>query len=148
MNAQISGNTTTCQEPQNLALDKTILVIDDDEEVCAYIQKHLEDSGFQVVTTTSSKKGLALAKELQPYAITLDLLMPERDGWEVLNALKSDPDTARIPVIIVSVSDERDNGRCTRGLRLYSQAGEPGAFAGFAADGCTWKTQKNRAGGG
>ncbi len=110
LNGNTNGTGHACAQPRSIALDKTILVIDDDTEVCAFIQKNLEKSGFHVVTTTSSEEGLALAKELKPYAVTLDLLMPGRDGWEMLNELKSDPSTARIPVIIISVSDERDTG--------------------------------------
>ena len=91
-------------------LEKTILIIDDEKEVCGLMQMHLEQAGFNVVSTTSPEKGVELARQLKPYAITLDLLMPEQDGWEVINKLKADPETAGIPVIIVSVSDERDTG--------------------------------------
>jgi CheY-like chemotaxis protein len=53
---------------------------------------------------------LARARELHPYAVTLDIKLPSRDGWSVLNELKSDPETADIPVIVLSVANEREKG--------------------------------------
>jgi len=63
-----------------------------------------------MVGAASGEDGLRLAKELRPAAITLDVLMPEMDGWAVLTALKSDPELARIPVIIASFDDEKNMG--------------------------------------
>ena len=72
----------------------TILVIDDDAEACEIIRRFLEKDGLNVVTAFSGEQGLRLAHEIQPAAITLDVMMPDMDGWSVLRALKADPGTA------------------------------------------------------
>jgi len=87
-----------------------ILVIDDDPEVCEIIGRYLKKDGFCVVTATSGEQGLRLAHELQPTAITLDVMMPEMDGWSVLRALKADPALRRIPVIMLTMIDDRTRG--------------------------------------
>jgi len=76
----------------------TILVIDDDAEASEIIRRFLEKDGFYVVTAPSGEQGLRLAHEIHPTAITLDIMMPEMDGWSVLRALKADPATQSIPV--------------------------------------------------
>lgn len=84
-----------------------ILVIDDDEAVRSMMRRSLISEGYQVVTATDGEEGLKLAKEKKPSAITLDIVMPILDGWEVLSRLKSDPETESIPVIMVSVMADR-----------------------------------------
>ncbi len=91
-------------------LKLTVLVIDDEPEVCNLLKGHLNKAGYDVVTANSGREGIRLAKEVHPFAITLDILMPEMDGWEVLRHLKSSPDTVHIPVVIVSVSSDRTTG--------------------------------------
>jgi len=87
-----------------------ILVIDDDPEACEIIERYLVKDGFCVVTATSGEQGLRLAHELQPAAITLDVMMPEMDGWSVLRALKADPVLRKIPVIMLTMIDDRTRG--------------------------------------
>lgn len=87
-----------------------MLVIDDDPEAREALRKHLQGDGYDVVVAADGREGLRLARELKPFAITLDVLMPELDGWEVLRGLKAAPETARIPVIIVSITDDRATG--------------------------------------
>jgi len=84
---------------RDVAPGSTILVIDDDEEACEIIERFLVKDGFNVVTANSGKQGLQLAHELQPAAITLDVMMPSMDGWTVLRTLKADPELHNIPVI-------------------------------------------------
>ncbi len=88
----------------------TILVIDDDPEASDIIRRFLEKDGFNVVTASSGEQGLRLAHECRPNAITLDVMMPEMDGWTVLRALKADPVLRPIPVIMVSMIDDRTRG--------------------------------------
>jgi len=88
----------------------TILVIDDDPEACEIIERNLMKDGFNVVTATSGEQGLRFAHELQPDAITLDVMMPDMDGWSVLRALKADPVLRNIPVIMLSMIDDRKRG--------------------------------------
>ncbi len=87
-----------------------VLVIDDDATARELISNHLKADGFSVVTAEGGMEGLKLAKELQPTAITLDVMMPDLDGWSVLAALRQNPELADIPVIMVSIVDEHRRG--------------------------------------
>ena len=89
---------------------KTILVIDDDSTTHDLVRRFLERKGFSVTTAKSGIEGIELAKELQPKAITLDVMMPGMDGWSVLTALKAHPRTANIPVIMMSMVDDQNLG--------------------------------------
>jgi signal transduction histidine kinase/CheY-like chemotaxis protein len=90
--------------------DNTVLVIDDDAEACEIIQRFLEKDDFNVVTALSGEQGLRLAHDVHPTAITLDVMMPEMDGWSVLRALKADPELRAIPVIMLSMINDRKRG--------------------------------------
>jgi CheY-like chemotaxis protein len=87
-----------------------ILVIDDDQTVCEVMARYLEREGFVVRTATGGREGLELAHELHPAAITLDINMPDLDGWTVLAAIKGDPQLADIPVVLVTIEDNRSRG--------------------------------------
>ncbi|MHB0856784.1 MAG: response regulator [Anaerolineae bacterium] len=87
---------------------RTILVVDDNEDVLQLFERYLGAHNYRVVTTRSSTQGIALASELQPFAITLDLMMPDRDGWDVLQTLTNQPKTQHIPVIVCSVLSARE----------------------------------------
>jgi signal transduction histidine kinase/ActR/RegA family two-component response regulator len=88
----------------------TILVIDDDAESGEIIGRFLEKDGYDVVKTLSGDEGLRLAHQLQPAAITLDVMMPDMDGWSVLRALKADPALRDIPVVMLTMIDDRSRG--------------------------------------
>ena len=84
-----------------------ILVIDDDAIARDLIADNLKLAGFSVVTAAGGLEGLKLARDLRPLAITLDVMMPDLDGWSVLAALRQDVELAEIPVIMVTILDER-----------------------------------------
>jgi len=88
----------------------SILVVDDDQTVREVIERHLTRDGFSVVTASGGHEALRLTRELHPAAITLDVMMPDLDGWTVLAAIKGDPELADIPVILVSIVDEKNRG--------------------------------------
>jgi PAS domain S-box-containing protein len=88
----------------------TILVVDDDEDARALATHILSSEGYQVMTAADGPEGLRLAKAHHPTAITLDVLMPQMDGWAVLTSLKSDPELADIPVIMVTMTGDRNLG--------------------------------------
>ncbi|MCH8989916.1 MAG: GAF domain-containing protein [Chloroflexi bacterium] len=88
----------------------TVLVIDDDASVHDLMQRSLAGQGFTLVRAMGGEEGLRLAKELSPVVITLDVMMPGMDGWAVLSALKADPDLADIPVIMVTIIDQKNLG--------------------------------------
>lgn len=87
-----------------------VLVIDDDTNVHRLIEMALKPGGYQLHFASGGAEGLRLAKELRPAVITLDVMMPEKDGWSVLTALKSDPALARIPVIMLTIVGDKDLG--------------------------------------
>jgi len=87
-----------------------VLVIDDDAVARDLIADHLKAEGFAVTTAAGGLEGLKLAKELRPIAITLDVMMPDLDGWSVLAALRQDPELAEIPVIMITIMDEHRRG--------------------------------------
>jgi CheY-like chemotaxis protein len=88
---------------------KTILAIDDNPEAIEIIRKYLGDD-YNVVPLLSSDKAVEKAKEIKPIAITLDILMPKKDGWQVLKELKNTPETQDIPVIILSIVEDKKLG--------------------------------------
>jgi PAS domain S-box-containing protein len=88
----------------------TVLVIDDDPVVRDVMRRFLDGEGFQVMTASDGAEGLRLARELHPAVITLDVLMPHMDGWAVLTALKAEPGLADIPVIMLTMIDEKNFG--------------------------------------
>jgi signal transduction histidine kinase/CheY-like chemotaxis protein len=88
----------------------TVLVVDDDKTVRELLTRHLAREGFTTVTAAGGFEGLRLARQLQPTAITLDVMMPDMDGWTVLAAIKGDPELADIPVILVTIVDEKNRG--------------------------------------
>ena len=92
------------------ASGKTVLVIDDDSTMHDLLRRFLVKDGFHVVSAMSGEQGLKSAKELKPDVITLDVLMPGMDGWAVLKALKLDKDTRHIPVIMLTMMDEKNLG--------------------------------------
>jgi signal transduction histidine kinase/ActR/RegA family two-component response regulator len=84
-----------------------VLAIDDDPEVIGLVRDSLVPEGYRVVGALNGTRGLELARILQPFAITLDVMMPETDGWHVLRELKADASVRRIPVIMMSIVAER-----------------------------------------
>ena len=88
----------------------TVLVIDDDPAVRDLMQRSLSKDGYHVETTGDGQAGLELARKLKPAIITLDVMMPHLDGWAVLTALKADPETAAIPVIMLTIVDDKQMG--------------------------------------
>jgi signal transduction histidine kinase/CheY-like chemotaxis protein len=87
-----------------------VLVIDDDATARELIANHLREEGFSVATANSGRDGLRRAGELRPMAITLDVLMPDLDGWTVLAALRGNPELADIPVVMATVTDQQRKG--------------------------------------
>jgi signal transduction histidine kinase len=96
--------------PSPPAAGRVVLVIDDDPAACELMQRVCAREGFQVVTASSGEEGLRLAREKRPSLITLDVLMPGIDGWTVLKTLKEDAELAKVPVIMISISDEKARG--------------------------------------
>ena len=84
-----------------------VMVVDDDPNARDLLTATVRREGYRVIAATDGETALALAREWHPDVITLDVLMPRMDGWAVLTAIKSDPDLAEIPVVIVTVLADR-----------------------------------------
>jgi signal transduction histidine kinase/CheY-like chemotaxis protein len=104
------AEAATPVSPQAPASHGTVLVIDDEAAVRDLMQRFLVKEGFRVATAAGGDEGLRRARELHPDAITLDVMMPGMDGWAVLAALKADPAVADIPVIMLTIVDDRNLG--------------------------------------
>jgi CheY-like chemotaxis protein len=88
----------------------TVLVIDDDSDFRDLVTRFLGKEGFRVVSASDGDEGLMRARQLRPALITLDVLMPGLDGWSLLAALKAEPALADIPVIMLTIADDRNKG--------------------------------------
>ena len=84
----------------------TVLIVDDNAGLVDLLQRYLADQPYRVMTATGGREGLRLAREAAPSVIVLDVMMPEMDGWEILQRLRTYPDTAQTPVIICSAVGE------------------------------------------
>lgn len=92
------------------ATASVVLVIDDDPIVADLLRRSLAKDGFRVEHAAGGEEGLRLARQLRPDAITLDVMMPQMDGWEVMTLLKSDPELSDIPVIFLTIVDDKNTG--------------------------------------
>lgn len=90
--------------------NRTILVAEDNEQAAHLLGIYLMEAGYRVEYARDGEEAIARASEIKPFAITLDIMLPKKDGWQVLKALKANPDLQSIPVIIVSVTEERQLG--------------------------------------
>jgi CheY-like chemotaxis protein len=88
----------------------SVLVIEDDPAARELLRVHLEGAGYAVLATGSGRQGLAWVGQARPDAVLLDILLPDIDGWEILQRLKADPNTRSIPVMVVSIVDDRQLG--------------------------------------
>lgn len=88
----------------------TVLIIDDDPAARELVGRYLEREGYRVVSAAGGAEGLALARMLRPGAILLDVLMPGMDGWAVLAEIKNDPELAAVPVVMLTIVDDRERG--------------------------------------
>ncbi|MGI9648018.1 MAG: response regulator [Acidimicrobiia bacterium] len=97
-----------------MAQNKVVLVIDDVQSVLQLIRGSLIDQPVDVVTSIDGGSGLALAQEIKPDLILLDLALPVMDGWEVLDTLRADPATASLPIVIVTAHGDSDTAARAR----------------------------------
>ncbi|MCC7262635.1 MAG: response regulator [Candidatus Latescibacteria bacterium] len=103
--AAAEGNPPAIDQARRL-----IVAIDDDPNVLSLLTQELEEEGYQVRRFTRAAAGIEGARTLNPYAITLDIMLPGMDGWEAIGRLKSDPATRDIPLIVLSIIDNRELG--------------------------------------
>lgn len=99
-------NTAALRKNRN----NPILIIDDDAEVRYTVSQYLNSRGYQTISAEDGEAGIKMAIEKQPFAITLDILLPNTDGWSVLKELKENPLTKDIPVILISILGDKNTG--------------------------------------
>ncbi len=97
-------------QPRGPTCKPRVLVIDDDQRLHGLFDENLEPEGFEVLHAFGGNRGLEMAAEFVPDLITLDIVMPDRDGWSVLVELKKNPKLRHIPVILVTMLGDRDLG--------------------------------------
>jgi len=85
-----------------------VLVVEDDIPTVEILTIHLTQAGYRIAHTYDGEEAILKAKELKPFVITLDIMLPKKDGWEVLQSLKANPDTRDIPVIIHSIIENKE----------------------------------------
>jgi len=98
-----------------------VLLIDDEPLLLRMYEKKLKLEGFEVETASSGQKGLEKVKTFQPHLILLDILMPGMDGFQVMETLKADPQTKKIPVVFLT-NLSRDEGDINKGLEMGAVA--------------------------
>jgi signal transduction histidine kinase/DNA-binding response OmpR family regulator len=104
------GTQETGEVRPEVRRGECVLVIDDDQTARDLIADYLGQAGFSVITAAGGREGLLRAKQHHPLAITLDVTMPDLDGWTVLAALRGDPELADIPVVMATIVDEHRHG--------------------------------------
>ncbi|MEC0227985.1 ATP-binding response regulator [Paenibacillus alba] len=105
------ANASLLESPEGKSKgSSTVLVIDDDPAMLQLMKRYLSKEEWKVALATTGQEGIRLAKELHPDVISLDVLMPGMDGWNVLAMLKNDPELANIPVVIISMTDDKNLG--------------------------------------
>ena len=97
-------------QPASPAGRGTILIVDDEKSTHDLLERELSSAGYHIMHAAGGREGLRLAKQARPDVITLDIIMPDLDGWSVLKALKADPDLCDIPVVLVTIMRDRDLG--------------------------------------
>jgi DNA-binding response OmpR family regulator len=95
---------------ETVVAGKTVLSIDDDPNIAIILESVLGEKGYEVIPALDGKEGLLKAIKLKPHLITLDISMPEMDGWMVLKELKCLDEVRKIPVVILSIFDEKKLG--------------------------------------
>jgi signal transduction histidine kinase/CheY-like chemotaxis protein len=105
-----------------------VLIVEDNSAAIELMSRNLERGGFRTVVARTGTEAIASARRLQPVAITLDILLPELDGWEVLTRLKHDPATSSIPVVVVSVVDNPELGMALGALDYFVKPIDGAAF--------------------
>ncbi len=106
---------------QQLPQRRRVLVVDDDPETVSLVASHLAQAGYETVTALNGRDAVKLAIANKLYAITLDVMMPDMDGWEVMRHLKENPVTRPIPVIIVSFAKDRETGIALGAIGIVSK---------------------------
>jgi CheY-like chemotaxis protein/two-component sensor histidine kinase len=97
-------------QPEDGESSAVVLSIDSDPRVIQLYEQYLSNSRYQITPLTDPSRAIELAREIQPFAITLDIMLPGHDGWQILQGLQEDPETKHIPIIICSILEDTGKG--------------------------------------
>jgi signal transduction histidine kinase/DNA-binding response OmpR family regulator len=114
----------------------TVLLTDDEQASRRIIGAHLAREGYRVIYAQSGAEALELARRERPDAITLDIMMPQQDGWSVLQALKADPELASIPVVLISITADRNLGLALGAAAVLSKPVDRAQLAAALREHC------------
>ena len=89
---------------------KTVLIVEDESSIARILEHNLERAGYATAIAPDGEAALAAARTVRPDLVILDLLLPRLDGWAVAERLKADPETAQIPVLMLSIVADRERG--------------------------------------
>src|SRR5207247_1667929 len=103
-----SGAAVVSREQPREPRGESVLVVEDDAHAYDLISSALSSAGYLAIRARHGEEALKMAREARPLAVTLDLVLPGIDGWEVLKQLKTDDATRDVPVVIISIIDNRD----------------------------------------
>ena len=107
---KILGRLSSTVQASDTPMGKTILVVEDNIQAAQLLCIYLNEAGYNTVVAADGDKAVEMARAVKPFAITLDIMLPKKDGWQVMQELKSFQDTRDIPVVIVSVVDDKSFG--------------------------------------
>jgi CheY-like chemotaxis protein len=90
----------------NVTGSRRILVVEDDHDIRGLLRRRLARWPYEITEATSGEAAIEMARAQPPALVVLDILLPDMDGWEVLRRLRSDPDLADVPVVVISIVDD------------------------------------------
>lgn len=105
-----------------------IMIVEDNQVIVELLERRITRQGYRVVTCLDSEAALRMCREEKPDLVILDILMPGRSGWEIMEDLKSDPDTSSIPVIVSTVKNRPEDVEKARELQAADYIAKPYVF--------------------
>ncbi|WP_287154962.1 response regulator [Candidatus Solincola tengchongensis] len=106
-----------------------IMIIEDNQVIVELLERRISRQGYSVVTCLDSEAALRVCREEKPDLVILDILMPGKSGWEIMEDLKSNPDTASIPIIVSTVKNRPEDVEKARELQAADYIAKPYVFS-------------------
>ncbi|MDI6873317.1 response regulator [Candidatus Solincola sp.] len=106
-----------------------IMIIEDNQVIVELLERRLSRQGYRVISCMDSKAAVQRCREERPDLVVLDILMPGRSGWEIMGDLRSDPETASIPVIVSTVKNRPEDVERARKLQAADYIAKPYVFS-------------------
>jgi CheY-like chemotaxis protein/anti-sigma regulatory factor (Ser/Thr protein kinase) len=143
--ARAEGYAGLSENPLSSKPKLRVLVVDDDRSFLELVERLLLKEGFSAICSSYPRSVRQLARSAQPDAILLDILMPDFDGWAVLESLKQDPVTAKIPVVVLSIVDERKRALDAGAAGIVTKPVDRAELLRAIGEACVPSTRKSKA---